>query len=198
MLSLYFLDSSAYASLAFSLLAEIQTPNSKGFSALTSSEVDTSGTAKPPEQVGNGKHQLGVKTLGGTVWLKEVQLQVVKNTLLKRAMESVDGRDYSELFEVLKGNTSVMTAEMGNVPAKLIKEFRKKDDRPLLKGAWVEETVYLGDNQLETLASLKSKNELIGDVIMLLQSPAKNVISALNSGGSTLSGIVKTLSERSE
>ncbi len=129
---------------------------------------------------------------------KEVQLQVVKNTLLKRAMESVDGRDYSELFEVLKGNTSVMTAEMGNVPAKLIKEFRKKDDRPLLKGAWVEETVYLGDNQLETLASLKSKNELIGDVIMLLQSPAKNVISALNSGGSTLSGIVKTLSERSE
>lgn len=129
---------------------------------------------------------------------KEVKLQVVKNTLLKRAMENVDGRDYSELFEVLKGNTSVMTAEMGNVPAKLIKEFRKKGDKPVLKGAWVEETVYLGDNQLDTLSSLKSKNELIGDVIMLLQSPAKNVISALNSGGSTLSGIVKTLSERSE
>lgn len=129
---------------------------------------------------------------------KEVELQVVKNTLLKRAMENVDGRDYSELFEVLKGNTSVMTAEMGNVPAKLIKEFRKKQEKPVLKGAWVEETVYLGDSELDTLASLKSKNELIGDVIMLLQSPAKNVISALNSSGSTLSGIVKTLSERSE
>ncbi len=129
---------------------------------------------------------------------KEVQLQVVKNTLLKRAMENVDGRDYSGLFEVLKGNTSLMTAEMGNVPAKLIKEFRKKGDKPALKGAWVEESVYIGDAQLDALASLKSKNELIGDVIMLLQSPAKNVISALSSSGNTLSGIVKTLSERSE
>ncbi len=129
---------------------------------------------------------------------KEVKLQVVKNTLLKMAMEKVEGRDYSELNEVLKGNTSVMTAEMGNVPAKLIKEFRKKTDKPVLKGAWVEETVYLGDTQLDTLASLKSKNELIADVIMLLESPAKNVISALNSSGSTISGIVKTLSERSE
>ena len=129
---------------------------------------------------------------------KEVQLQVVKNTLLKRAMENVDGRDYSELFGVLKGNTALMTAEMGNVPAKLIKEFRKKGELPLLKGAWVEESVYIGNAQLDTLASLKSKNELIADVIMLLQSPAKNVISALSSGGNTLSGIVKTLSERSE
>ena len=129
---------------------------------------------------------------------KEVQLQVVKNTLLKRAMENVDGRDYSELFGVLKGNTVLMTAEMGNVPAKLIKEFRKKGELPLLKGAWVEESVYIGNAQLDTLASLKSKNELIADVIMLLQSPAKNVISALSSGGNTLSGIVKTLSERSE
>lgn len=129
---------------------------------------------------------------------KEVKLQVVKNTLLKRAMESVIGRDYSGLFEVMKGNTSVLTAEMGNVPAKLIKEFRKKEDKPVLKGAWVEETVYVGDNQLDALANLKSKNELIADVIMLLQSPAKNVVSALSSSGSTLSGIVKTLSERSE
>lgn len=129
---------------------------------------------------------------------KEVKLQVVKNTLLKRAMENVDGRDYSGLFEVMKGNTSVLTAEMGNVPAKLIKEFRKKEDKPILKGAWVEETVYVGDNQLDALANLKSKNELIADVIMLLQSPAKNVVSALSSSGSTLSGIVKTLSERSE
>ena len=87
---------------------------------------------------------------------------------------------------------------MGNVPAKLIKEFRKKGELPLLKGAWVEESVYIGDAQLDALASLKSKNELIGDVIMLLQSPAKNVISALSSGGNTISGIVKTLSERSE
>ena len=129
---------------------------------------------------------------------KEVQLQVVKNTLLKRAMENVDGRDYSELFGVLKGNTALMTAEMGNVPAKLIKEFRKKGELPLLKGAWVEESVYIGDAQLDALASLKSKNELIGDVIMLLQSPAKNVISGLTSGGSILSGILKTLSQKED
>ena len=91
-----------------------------------------------------------------------------------------------------------MTAEMGNTPAKLIKEFRTKADKPILKGAWIENTVFLGDSQLEMLSSLKSKNELIADVVALLQSPAKNVISALQSGGSTLSGLVKTLSERPE
>lgn len=129
---------------------------------------------------------------------KEIGFQVVKNTLLRKAMERVEDRDYSELFDVLKGNTSIMTAEMGNTPAKLIKEFRKKEEKPLLKGAWIEETVFIGDNQLEMLASLKSKNELIAEVVALLQSPAKNVVSALQSGGSTLSGLVKTLSDRPE
>jgi len=89
-----------------------------------------------------------------------------------------------------------MISEKGNEPAKIIKEFRKKSDRPILKGAFVEEAIFIGDDQIEILASLKSKEELIGDVITLLQSPAKNLISALNSGGSTIAGLVKTLSER--
>lgn len=129
---------------------------------------------------------------------KEVSFQVVKNTLLKKAMEKVEDRDYSELYDVLKGNTSLMIAEFGNTPAKVIKEFREKAEKPILKGAWVQETVFIGDNQLDVLASLKSKNELIADVVALLQSPAKNVVSALNSGSSTLAGLVKTLSERPE
>ena len=129
---------------------------------------------------------------------KEVNFQVVKNTLLKKAMDRVEDRDFSELYEVLKGNTSLMISEFGNVPAKLIKDFRTKEDKPVLKGAWVEESVYIGDDKLETLANIKSKNELIADVVALLQSPAKNVISALNSGSSTIAGVVKTHSERPE
>jgi large subunit ribosomal protein L10 len=100
------------------------------------------------------------------------------------------------MFEVLKGATSVMFTEMANVPGKMIQELRKKSDKPIVKAAYVEETVYIGDNQLNALANVKTKNELIGDVIGLLQSPAKNVISALQSGGSTLSGVLKTLSEK--
>lgn len=129
---------------------------------------------------------------------KEISLQVVKNKLLQKALEKVEGTDYSELFVTLKGNTSVMFTETANAPAKLIKEFRKKNDKPVLKAAFIEETIYVGEDQLEMLANLKSKNELIGDVIMLLQSPAKNVVSSLQSGKSTLAGLVKTLSERSE
>ena len=124
-----------------------------------------------------------------------VKMQVVKNTLLKKAMETVD-RNFEELYETLKGNTSIMFAEAGNVPAKMIKEFRKKSDRPLLKGAFIEEMTYLGDDQLDFLIAVKSKDELIADVMALLQSPAKNVISALQSGGNKLSGILKTLSEK--
>ena len=124
-----------------------------------------------------------------------VKLNVVKNTLLAKAMESCD-KDFGELSEVLKGNTSLMIAETGNAPAKVIKEFRKKSDRPLLKGAFIEEAVYVGDDKLDTLVEIKSKEEVIGDIIGLLQSPAKNVISALKSGGGTIAGIVKTLSER--
>ncbi len=125
-----------------------------------------------------------------------IKMQVVKNTLLKKAMESAE-RNYDELYETLKGNTSIMFAEAGNGPAKMIKEFRKKSDRPVLKGAFIEEMTYLGDDQLAFLTTIKSKDELVADIVALLQSPAKNVISALQSGGSKLSGILKTLSEKS-
>jgi large subunit ribosomal protein L10 len=110
-------------------------------------------------------------------------------------MEASD-REFGELPSVLKGNTSVMYSETGNAPAKVIKNFRKKAEKPLLKGAFIEEAVYIGDDQLDMLVDIKSKEELIGDIIGLLQSPAKNVISALKSGGGTIAGIIKTLSER--
>jgi large subunit ribosomal protein L10 len=124
-----------------------------------------------------------------------VRLAVVKNTLLSKAMEKSD-KDFGKLPETLKGNTSLMISEISNAPAKVIKEFRKKSDKPVLKGAYIEEAIYVGDDQLDMLVNIKSKEELIGDIITLLQSPAKNVISALQSGGSKLSGIVKTLSEK--
>ena len=126
---------------------------------------------------------------------REVSLQVVKNTLLKKAFEKNES-DFTELYDVLVGNTSIMQAEAGNAPAKVIKEFRKKNDKPLLKAAHIEESLYIGDENLSALADLKSKDELIGDIITLLQSPAKNVISSLQSGGNKLSGIVKALEER--
>ena len=127
-----------------------------------------------------------------------VRLAVVKNTLLEKAMEASD-KDFGELPETLKGNTSMLIAEASNAPAKVIKEFRKKSDKPLLKGAFVEESIYVGDDQLETLVNIKSKEELIGDIIALLQSPAKNVVSALqSSAGGKVAGLVKALSERSE
>jgi len=124
-----------------------------------------------------------------------VQLAVVKNTLLGKAMEA-SNKDFGDLKDVLKGNTSILISETGNAPAKVIKEFRKKSDKPLLKGAYIEEAVYVGDDQLDALVNIKSKEELIGDIISLLQSPAKNVVSALQSGGNKLSGILKTLSEK--
>ncbi|GAA3611118.1 50S ribosomal protein L10 [Flavivirga amylovorans] len=124
-----------------------------------------------------------------------VQLAVVKNTLLEKAMEASD-REFGELPTVLKGNTSVMYSETGNAPAKVIKAFRKKSERPLLKGAFIEEAIYIGDDQLDMLVDIKSKEELIGEIVTLLQSPAKNVISALKSGGGTIAGIIKTLSEK--
>ena len=124
-----------------------------------------------------------------------IQLSVVKNTLLKKAMESSD-KDFGELTEILKGSTSLMFSETGNGPAKVIKEFRKKSNIPLLKGAYIQESIYIGDHELDNLVALKSKDELVGDIIGLLQSPAKNVISALKSGGNTIAGLVKTLSER--
>jgi large subunit ribosomal protein L10 len=128
---------------------------------------------------------------------REVTLTVVKNTLLKKAMEQTD-KDLEALYETLKGPTSIMFAEAGNAPAKLIKEFRKTSERPILKGAYIEEMTYIGDEQLDFLVAIKSKNELIGDIVGLLQSPVSNVMSALQSGGNILSGVVKTLSEKSE
>ena len=126
----------------------------------------------------------------------DIKLMVVKNTLLHKAMEQLD-TDYSGLYPALKGSTSLMLCNTGNAPAKLLKDFKKKDDvLPALKGAFVEECVYLGAEQIDVLASIKSKNELIADVVALLQSPAKNVISALQSGGNKLHGILETLSNK--
>lgn len=125
-----------------------------------------------------------------------IKMKVVKNTMLKKAMQSIEGVDYSEIINILHGPTAIMYSDTGNAPGKLIKEFRKKNDRPVLKAAYVEESIYVGDNQLDALAAIKSKNELIGDIIGLLQSPAKNVISALQSGGNTIAGLVKTLEEK--
>ncbi|MCB7480934.1 50S ribosomal protein L10 [Christiangramia sediminis] len=124
-----------------------------------------------------------------------VKLAVVKNTLLAKAMEAAE-KDFGDLPTVLKGNTSIMLSETGNAPAKVIKEFRKKSEKPLLKGAFVEEAIYVGDDYLDTLVNIKSKEEVIGDIVGLLQSPAKNVVSALKSGGGKLAGILKTLSEK--
>ena len=126
---------------------------------------------------------------------RSVSIKVVKNTLLKKALEK-NNLDFSQLYNVLAGNTSIMQAEVGNAPAKVIKEFRKKNEKPILKAAHIEEAMYIGDENLATLADLKSKEELIGDIITLLQSPAKNVISSLQSGGNKLAGIIKTLEEK--
>lgn len=129
---------------------------------------------------------------------RKVSLSVVKNTLLKKAMEK-SGLDFEPMYDLLKGNTSIMISEAGNVPAKLIKEFRKKNDKPLLKGAFVEEAIYIGDDQLDALSDLKSKEELIGDIIMLLQSPIKNVVSGLQgTGGQKIAGLLKALEERAQ
>ena len=128
-----------------------------------------------------------------------VTLQVVKNTLLQKAMEASD-KEMEELYGSLKGNTSLMICETANLPAKVIKDFTKKNksEKPALKGAFIDESAYVGADQLDALVSLKSKEELIGEIITLLQSPAQNVVSALQSGGSTLAGIVKTLQEKGE
>ena len=125
-----------------------------------------------------------------------IKLVVVKNTLLGKALESVDKAD-ADLVKVLEGSTSVMFTETGKAPAVLIKEFRKKNDKPILKAAYVEGCVYVGDDQLEALSNIKSREELIGDIVALLQSPAKNVISALQgNAGQKVAGIVKALEER--
>jgi len=127
-----------------------------------------------------------------------IRMKVVKNTLLRKAMEGVEGKDYSELYPTIVGQTAVLFAEKGNAPAKLIKDFRqKKGTRPALKSAWIDEAVFIGDDQLVMLSELKGREELIGEIIGLLQSPMKNVISALQgSGGHKIAGLVKALQEK--
>src|SRR5665647_1150518 len=126
---------------------------------------------------------------------REVKLVVVKNTLLRKALEN-STKETAELYDVLKDTTSVMFSNTGNVPAKLIKEFAKKNKKPVFKAAFVEECAYIGEDQLDALVVIKSKEELIGGIITLLQSPMKNVVSALQSGGQIISGVLKTLEQR--
>ncbi|MEE1962519.1 LSU ribosomal protein L10P [Flagellimonas taeanensis] len=143
----------------------------------------------------SGLDAVATSNLRRACFKANIKLAVVKNTLLAKAMEASD-KEFGELPTVLKGNTSLMLSETGNAPAKLIKDFRKKSDKPLLKGAFIAEAIYVGDENLEALVNIKSKEEVIGDIIGLLQSPAKNVISGLKSGGGKLAGILKTLSEK--
>jgi len=143
----------------------------------------------------SGLDALTTSDLRRACFKANIKLSVVKNTLLSKAMEASD-KEFGELPDVLIGNTSLMFSETGNAPAKLIKTFRKKADKPLLKGAFIEEAIFVGDDKLDTLVSIKSKEEMIGEIIGLLQSPAKNVISGLKSGGGKLAGILKTLSEK--
>ena len=126
---------------------------------------------------------------------RNIEMRVAKNTLIYKALNE---EQQQGLEKALKGQTALFFTEISNAPAKVLKEFRKDKERPVLKAAYVEESIYIGDDQLTVLSELKSKNELIGDIIGLMQSPAKNVISALLSGKNKLAGIVKTLSEREE
>ena len=124
-----------------------------------------------------------------------VKLSVVKNTFLERAMSDSES-DFGELKDLLKGNTTIMLSDVGNSPAKVIKKFRKDGDKPILKGAFVDEAIYIGDEHIEALFKLKSKEEVIGEIISILQSPAKNIISALKSSSGKIAGLVKTLIEK--
>lgn len=144
-----------------------------------------------------GLNSVDTMKLRRLAFRREIKLVVVKNTLLIKAMEKT-GIDYSELFPAIKGSSSIMLSNTNNAPAKLIKEFRASSQKPILKAAYVEESFYIGDENLDALVNIKSKNELIADVVAMLQTPAKNVISALQSAGGTLSGVLKTLSEKPE
>lgn len=145
----------------------------------------------------SGLNSIETSNLRRLCFKSGVKLEVMKNTLLEQAMTASD-KDFGDLLETLKGNTSIMLSDVGNAPAKVIKDFRRKSDRPILKGAIIENDIYLGDEQLELLSSIKSKEEIIGEIVLLLQSPARNIISALKSSSSKLSGIIQTLSNREE
>lgn len=161
------------------------------------------------EKIANNPHfyiaDIGGLNASQTVELRRkcfeesVELRVVKNTLLQKALEASDRDDFSSIYGSLSGSTCVLFSEVGNVPARLIKSLRAiRWEKPVLKAAYVEESFYIGDDQLETLSTLKSRDELIGDIVMLLQSPIRNVVGGLQSGGSKISGVLKTLSERGE
>ena len=145
----------------------------------------------------SGLNAIDTSKLRRACFKANIKLSVVKNSLLAKAMEASE-RDFGELNQVLVGNTALMYSKVGNSPAKLIKEFRKKSEKPILKGASIEEAVYLGDDQVSFLANIKSREELIGEVITILQSPSKNLISALLSSKSTISGVLKTLADKKE
>lgn len=125
----------------------------------------------------------------------DIKIQVAKNSLIKKAVEAIGG-DFTPMYDSLKGSSSIMFSKSTTAPAKLIKELRRTGDKPLLKVAYIESSFFIGDSQLDALVNLKSKEQLVGEIIGLLQSPAKNVISALQSGGNILAGVVKTLQER--
>ena len=130
---------------------------------------------------------------------KGVEMKVVKNTLAIKALEAApEEKNFAEILPALKGPTAILFTDTGKTPAVLLKDFRKTNDKPVLKAAYIETAVYFGDDQIDTLTKIKSREELIGEIIGLLQSPAKNVISALQSGGNTLSGLLKALEERGE
>ncbi len=128
---------------------------------------------------------------------KGVEIKTIKNTLAIKAMdEHAESKNFKGIFDAFKGQSTVLFSIDGKLPATIIKDFRGKDERPVLKAAYIDSDIFFGDDQLEILTKLKSKNELIGEIIGLLESPAKNVISALKSGGSTIAGVLKTLEER--
>jgi len=129
---------------------------------------------------------------------KDIEIKVLKNTLVRKALEQVNDTAYTGLYDALKGPTAIMFSEVSNAPAKVIKEFRESNEKPTLKAAYIDTDIFLGDDQVEALSNLKSKNELIGDVILLLESPIKTVIGSLQSGGSTIAGLLKALEERGE
>ncbi len=129
---------------------------------------------------------------------KGVQIKVLKNTLVKKALERINETAYTDLYDALSGPTAVMFSESSNLPARILEEFRKTHEKPVLKAAYIDTDVYVGDDQIASLSKLKSKEELVGEIVALLQSPMKNVVGALKSSSSTIAGLVKTLSERPE
>ncbi|RMG81696.1 MAG: 50S ribosomal protein L10 [Bacteroidetes bacterium] len=138
-----------------------------------------------------------INTLRGLFFEKGIEMKVVKNTLARKALEAI-GDQYTPLFDALKGPTSLVFTEVANAPAKVIKEFRKTSEKPVVKAAYIDSAIYIGDDQLDTLAKIKSKEEMIGEIIGLLQSPIKNVLGQLQSGGNTIMGLLKALEERGE